>query len=86
MSKRYSIDSDGAENFFAVLPGGRVMWEHGPATCTACGCEITTGKRNDEPAAELKARLGGKRSRVKDGALECAGCGKAYAVCQEEEP
>lgn len=86
MSKRFSIDSDGAESFFRTGPGGSVLWESGGATCTSCGCEVGTGKRNDEPAAELKARLKGKRAKVRHGVLACAGCGKEYAVRQEPEP
>lgn len=82
---RYSIDTGRSEDFFAVDRGGRVLWEHGPATCEGCGCEVDTGKRNDEPAEDLRARLKGKRSRVKDGVLPCAGCGKAHSVRSEEE-
>ncbi len=83
---RYSINTGRSEDFFAIGRGGRVLWEHGPATCEGCGCEIDTGKRNDEPSAELAARLGGKRSRVTSGVLACAGCGKAYTVRREQEP
>ena len=85
MSNRFSIHSDKAESFFHVFPGGRVVWESGQATCTACGCEVDRGKRNDEPAAELRARLKGKRSRVKDGVLPCAECGKEYPIRAEQE-
>ena len=86
VSNRYSIYSDKAESFFHVFPGGRVVWENGSATCTACGCEVSSGKRNDEPAEELRARLGGKRARVKGGVLPCAGCGEEYPIRAEEEP
>jgi hypothetical protein len=85
VSNRYSINSDKTETFFAVLPGGHVLWESGTATCNRCGCEVSSGKRNDEPAEELRARLGGKRARVKGGVLSCAGCGEEYPVRPEQE-
>ncbi len=82
---RYSIDTGRSEDFFTTARGGRVLWEHGPATCERCGCEIDTGKRNDEPAEELRTRLKGKRSKVSSGVLSCAGCGKPHAVRPENE-
>ena len=62
------------------------MWESGSATCDRCGCEVSTGKRNDEPAEELRARLRGKRAKVRDGVLACANCGFGYKVRPEGEP
>lgn len=83
---RFSIYSDKAETFFHVARGGRVVWENGSATCGRCGCEISSGKRNDEPAEELQARLKGKRAKVRAGVLTCAGCGAPYVIRPEDEP
>jgi hypothetical protein len=86
VSNRFSISSDKELSFFSVAPGGRIVWENGSATCDRCGCAVATGKRNDEPAADLKARLKGKRAKCIQGRVACAGCGHEYKAHPEEIP
>lgn len=76
---RYSVESHRTVEVFSIVRG-RIVWEFLAASCESCGCEIHSGRRNAEPDNELKARHGGKRARVINGAMACVECGKEYRV------